>query len=105
MATLEQILDEARKLSVKEQRRLRDALDKIRTKDDERSYQTHNSESASVEAHRDEFRDRWVALDGDNVIADGTDARTVYDQARSKGFTNPYLVHLVPLVDAYVGGW
>lgn len=106
MATLEQILDEARKLPVDQQRRLRDALEALTTNSDESpSYRTHEEERAWVEAHREEFLDQWVALDGDNLIAHGTDARTVYDDARAKGTTSPYLVHIVPKVDAYVGGW
>jgi Family of unknown function (DUF5678) len=106
MATLEEILDEARKLPVNEQRRLREALGEVASNGKERhSYQTHEKERAWVEAHRDEFLDQWVALDGDNLIAHGTDARTVYDQARANGSESPYLVHVVPQVDAYVGGW
>jgi hypothetical protein len=106
MATLEQILDEARKLPVAEQRRLREALEEIASNGKERPlFQTHERERAWVEAHRDEFLDQWVALDGGSLIAQGTDARTVYDQARANGSPSPYLVHIVPKVDAYVGGW
>jgi len=106
MATLEQILDEARRLPVSEQRRLREALEELASNGNELlSYQTHERERAWVEAHRDEFLDQWVALDGNNLIAHGSDARTVYDDARAKGSTAPYLVHIVPQVDAYVGGW
>ena len=69
------------------------------------TYRTHYEERAWVEAHREEFLDQWVALDGGHLVAHGTDARAVYDQAREQGVTSPYLVHVVPKVDAYVGGW
>jgi len=106
MATLEEILDEARKLPIAEQRRLREALDELANNGEKQpSYRTHEEERAWVEAHREEFLDQWVALDGGDLIAHGTDARTVYDDARAKGTTSPYLVHIVPKVDAYVGGW
>lgn len=106
MATLEQILDEARKLPAEEQRRLRDELDTITSNGDpEPSYRTHHGERAWIEAHRDEFLGQWVALDGDQLIAHGGDARTVYDEARAHGTTSPYLVHVTPKVEAYVGGW
>jgi len=106
MATLEQILDEARTLPVNEQRRLREALEELASNGNELpSYQTHEIERAWVEAHREEFLDQWVALDGDKLVAHGTDARIVYDQARANGSTAPYLVHIVPQVDAYLGGW
>ena len=69
------------------------------------SHRTHEDERAWVEEHREEFLGQWVALDGGNLLAHGTDARGVYDQAREQGVTSPYLVHVVPKVDAYVGGW
>ena len=69
------------------------------------SYRTHYEERAWIEEHREEFLEQWVALDGARLVAHGIDARTVYDQAREQGVTSPYLVHVVPKVDAYVGGW
>jgi hypothetical protein len=69
------------------------------------TYRTHYEERAWIEAHREEFLDQWVALDGNKLVAHGTDARTVYDEAREQGVDSPYLVHVVPKVDAYVGGW
>jgi hypothetical protein len=69
------------------------------------TYRTHDDERAWIEAHREEFLDQWVALDGGHLVAHGTDARTVYDQARSQGVDSPYLQHVTPKVDAYVGGW
>jgi hypothetical protein len=69
------------------------------------SYRTHEDERAWLEAHREEFLGQWVALDGGTLVAHGTNASAVYDKAREKGVTSPYLVHVVPKVDAYVGGW
>ena len=69
------------------------------------TYRTHYEERAWIEAHREEFLDQWVALDGGHLVAHGSDARKVYDEAREQGVTSPYLVHVVPKVDAYVGGW
>ena len=106
MATLEQIIEEARKLPADEQRRLRDALDELRSNGDaQTSYKTHEDERAWLEAHRDEFLDQWVALDGNRLVAHGTNARTVYDEARARGVTAPYLVHVTPKGEAYIGGW
>jgi len=106
MATLEQILEEARKLPSEEQHRLRVALEELTTNgDDLPPYRTRENESAWIEVHRDEFLDQWVALDGDHLVAHGTDARIVYDEARAQGIGTPYLVHVTPKVEAYVGGW
>lgn len=69
------------------------------------SYRTHEEERAWVEAHREEFLGQWVALDGGDLVAHGTDARAVYDEARARGVDAPYLDQVLPKVDAYVGGW
>ena len=110
MATLEQIIDEARALSPSEKRALRQALDRelaapAPTQSSQASYRTFEREHAWVDAHRDEYLGQWVALDGDRLIAHGTDAKKVYDEARDQGITAPYLVHVTPKVEAYVGGW
>lgn len=68
-------------------------------------YRTHYEERAWIEAHRDEYLGQWVALDGERLIAHGSDAKKVYDDARAHGMSSPYLAHIVPKVDAYVGGW
>jgi hypothetical protein len=69
------------------------------------TYKTHYEERAWIEAHRQEFLDQWVALDGGDLVAHGSDARTVYDEGRACGVDSPYLQHVTPKVDAYVGGW
>lgn len=110
MATLEQIIDEVRSLTPAEKQKLRQALDReleepAPPQSSKPGYSTNEQERAWVEAHRDEYLGQWVALDGDFLIAHGTDARSVYDEARSRGITSPYLVHVAPKVEAYVGGW
>ena len=69
------------------------------------TYRTHEDERAWVEGHREEFLGQWVALDGGNLVAHGTDARAVYDEARAQGVDAPYLDQVMPKADAYVGGW
>jgi len=110
MATLEQIIEEARRLSPAEKGKLRQALDceleqQARVQSAKPGYPTNEQERAWINAHRDEFLDQWVALDGDHLVAHGTDAKKVYDEAREQGITTPYLVHVTPKVEAYVGGW
>jgi hypothetical protein len=106
MATVEQIIEEARKLPVEEQRRLRAALNALDPNGDTRPvYRTNEQERAWINAHRAEYLGQWVALDGDDLIAHGTDARSVYEEARARGIVAPYLVHVTPKVEAYVGGW
>jgi predicted Zn-dependent protease len=110
MATLEQIIEEARTLTPAEKDKLRQALDReleqlAPSQSAKPGYPTNEQERAWVEAHRDEYLGQWVALDGDHLVAHGTDARSVYDEARSRGVSVPYLAHVTPKVEAYVGGW
>ena len=106
MATLEQIIEEAKKLSVEEQRRLRAALDALDSNGDiQRACSTHERERAWIDRHRNEYLGQWVALDGDNLLAHGPDARKVYETARSQGITGPYLDQVLPKQEAFMGGW
>jgi len=106
MATLEQILEEAKQLPVEEQRRLRVALAALESNGDTQpAYRTNELERAWINAHRDEYLGQWVALDGGRLIAHGADARTVYLAARAQGVEIPYVVRVEPLVEAFMGGW
>ena len=49
------------------------------------------------------YMNQWVCLDGDKLIAHGTDALEVHRQAKEAGIETPYLEHLVEESDW--GGW
>jgi len=108
MATLEQILEEARTLSPEERRQLREALDR-----EEASSQSAPAEDGSnrareqqwVAEHRDEYMGQWIALDGDRLIAHGHDARAVYTSAREAGITVPFVVRVEAYDEPSMGGW
>ena len=93
MATLEQIIDEARALSPAEKLKLRRALD--RELEQATQAQSRGVESAWVERNRDKYLGQWVALEGDTLIAHGANSREVYLAARQAGIT-PYIVHIKP---------
>jgi hypothetical protein len=103
MATLEQIIDEVRALSPAEKLKLRQTLDL----ELERAApaQSRAIESNWAERHRDKYLGQWVALEGDTLIAQGANAREVYLAARQAGIASPYIVHITPKVEAYIGGW
>jgi hypothetical protein len=68
-----------------EQRQLRDALEELASNGSERpSYQTYEEERTWVEAHRDEFLDQWVALDGGRLISHGSDAKGLRPSPRAR---------------------
>lgn len=103
MATLQQIIGEARALSPAEKLKLRQALD--HELEQTAPAQSRASESDWVDRHRDECLGRWVAIEGGSLIANGTNASEVYLAARAAGIAGPYIVHVTPKVDAYIGGW
>ena len=58
-----------------------------------------------VEEHKTEFDGKFVVLDGDELIAHGDDSKTVYEEARAKGFDSPFLKRIKNVEDAPFGGW
>lgn len=116
MATLEQIIDEARSLSSAEKRKLRQILDLEleQSKSDDRA-QTMHSENGGDEmrerrlvwlkAHREEYADQYVALAGDVLVGHGPTIREAHEQARQKGVENPFLVRLTSESEVLFAGW
>ena len=80
MATLEQIIDEARALSPAEKRKLRQVLDREleQVKERERIQPAHSDNGDEqmrqrrmewLKSHREEYGGQYVALDGDQLLA------------------------------------
>jgi len=57
-----------------------------------------------LEEHKEEYDGQWVVLDGDKLIAHGNDSKTVYDEARTKGYQSPFLERVKAKVLPW-GGW
>jgi len=51
------------------------------------------------------YANQWVVIEGDSVVASGTDAVNVYDTARGKGIEVPFVIHIVPEDPLPFGGW
>ena len=59
-----------------------------------------------IDEHRREYLGQWVCLDGDELIAHGSDARQVYTQAKEKGVRIPFIEQVrEPETSPYWGGW
>ena len=101
---VERILEEVKRLTADERRELREAL--ARESAPPLDYDTHERERAWIECHRDEYLEQWVALDGDRLLAHGSDARVVYLAARAAGIRTPFVEHVKPKSEgAFWGGW
>ena len=47
-----------------------------------------------LSAHGQEYSGQWVALNGEELLSHGSDARGVRDEARAKGVQTPLMVHI-----------
>jgi hypothetical protein len=118
MATLEQIINEARSLSPAEKRKLRQVLDleleqlkeQVRTQpthsDNGDDYYSRGQRLEWLKAHREEYGGQYVALDGDRLIAVGPNYRVARENARAAGKTHAFITYLSkPDEIAEMGGW
>ena len=117
MATLEQIIDEARSLSPAEKRKLRQVLDleleQVKAQDRAQPTHSENGDDETRErrlewlkSHREEYGGQYVALDGDRLIAVGPNYRVARENARAAGKTNAFVTYLSKSDEiAEMGGW
>ena len=111
--TFEQAIEVIRQLPPPEREKVRDwideenkknrngRIDKEKLKRDEEKFQLALQ---WVDKHRQEFDGKWVVLDGDQLISHGTNAREVYNEARSKGIQTPFLKRVKTEILPW-GGW
>jgi hypothetical protein len=57
-----------------------------------------------IEEHKEEYDGQFVLLEGDVLIAHGTDPKKLYQTARAKGIEIPF-VKRVKAKDLPFGGW
>ncbi len=116
MATLEQIIDEARLLSAAEKRKLRQVLDLEleQMKAQDRALPTHSANGDDetrdrrlewLKSHREEYAGQYVALAGDVLVGHGPTIREAHEQAKQKGVENPFLVRLTSESEVLFAGW
>ncbi|MBA3441467.1 MAG: hypothetical protein H0T92_16535 [Pyrinomonadaceae bacterium] len=109
MATIEQLIEEVLSLPPAEQQRLREALDREAHLAQSRQAQDRQllraDEQRWLAEHKEEYVGQWVAVEGENLIAHGTNARAVYRAARDAGIRVPFLVRVKPADQLPFGGW
>jgi len=125
MATLEQIIEEARKLPVEEQRQLRAALEMLDSNGEAQpanqgpspqkpqSLHVNNGDDEIrqlrmewLKSHREEYGGQYVALDGDQLLAVGPNYRIAREKALTAGKPNAFVTYLSkPDEIADMGGW
>jgi predicted nucleotidyltransferase len=57
-----------------------------------------------INENGEKYMNKWVCLEGDELIAVDDDGRTVYQKAREKGIKAPFIHHIVDESLPF-GGW
>ena len=65
---------------------------------------TGEAEMRWLREHGAEYAGRWVALDGDRLVAAGADGREVYREAHARGVGTPFVTFVEEDVP-FVAGW
>jgi hypothetical protein len=117
MATLEQIINEARALAPAEKRKLRHALDLEleHARDLPRAEPTHSENGNDdmrarrlewLKSHREEYGGQYVALDGAQLIAVGPNYPIAREKAKAVGKPDAFVTYLSkPDEIMEMGGW
>jgi hypothetical protein len=59
--------------------------------------------ASSPDAH---FFGKWVVLEGRQVVASGSNPKQLYEDARARGLTSPFLIFVSPAEQSpFAGGW
>lgn len=58
-----------------------------------------------IKSHREEYAGQYVALCGDRLVGSGRTIREAHEQAKEKGYQNPFLVRITSEHDTLCAGW
>jgi len=114
MTTLDQIIEAARTLPLEDLRSLMRWLREQerlavhgQQADDLVREQTERFHKAMkwIDDHRAEYLGQWVALQGDRLISNGSNARRVHEHAKAAGIEIPFVVRVVEEELPFVAGW
>jgi hypothetical protein len=112
--TTEQIIESLRALPLSEKKKVFDLVEeeklKILSEQEAKNIELEMKNERFrralqwIEEHKEEFDGKFVVLDGDKLVACGTDSKTVYDEARAKGYKSPFLTRVKAKTLPF-GGW
>ncbi len=58
-----------------------------------------------LKAHRHEYINQWIVLDGDKLIGAGDDPRPIVVQAHAAGRTTLFVKFIRDTSEPFMGGW
>ena len=105
-ATLDKIKEEMRGLAPEELQEVRELADSLLSEPAPPAEPPDStSEQRWLAEHGREYAGKWVALDGDRLLAHGENAREVYAAVRDSDVRLPLVVRVSPPDQLPFGGW
>jgi hypothetical protein len=108
MSLEEAILDKVRHLPQAKQEEVLRFADGLERQGATKSVPSRDrtAEMAWIARNRASFANRWVALEGDRLIAADADAEKVFTAAKAEGIASPFVVRVLPEdLLPFVAGW
>lgn len=108
MSLEEAILDKVRRLPPAKQEEVLRFADGLQRRTTERTAPAcdRTKEIKWIDENRAAYADQWVAVEGDRLIAAGTDPLKVFAAAKAEGVRVPFVVHVLPEDPLpFVPGW
>lgn len=106
--TANEIIEAIHGLPSSEKEKIRKALEAEKREKEERLKtqieRFKKSEKWLAENH-EQYLGQWVCLEGDQLIAHGTDGMEVHRKAKEAGIESPYMVRVIEEPKAYSGAW
>lgn len=70
----------------------------------QRDIERYKKSEKWLKENREKYMNQWVCLEGDQLIAHGTDGMEVHRKAKEAGIEAPFLEHIVDESKPF-GGW
>ena len=108
MSLEEAILDKIRRLPPAKQEEVLRFADGLRRTTAARivTSRDRTKEMQWIDENRAAYANQWVAVEGDRLIAAGTDPLRVFAAAKSEGIQIPFVVHVLPEDPLpFIPGW
>ncbi|MEP7341780.1 MAG: DUF5678 domain-containing protein [Acidobacteriota bacterium] len=105
-AKLQEILDAVQTLPPTDRQILREFLNKPPSLViNDSTVEMRSTEMNWLAEHEAEYAGQWLALDGDRLLAQGTDLKQVMTEARAAGVGDPFFAYAEDPRQAQWGGW
>lgn len=106
--TTSEVIEAIHSLPSSEQAKIRRVLLSERLSEDEQvreELEEYYLARKWIEEHRAEYMNQWVCLEGDKLIASGTDALEVQELATEAEIKSPFIVQIVDEPENFTGAW